>query len=537
MPATGNSSATYRQSPSPKSVLKSVDALGNATEELNCRQATFSNRQVTKSISPKPFQPRKKSVVTPTPIHLDDEVAAPLRIHIKVKPRKASKTVANAAKPIAPQNSAVGPPNGSKPDVKQGGRTYFKSPTYEGHDDRWILQDPATMETLLQGLTPYQYASIEQRKNTTKNRQKSPTNVKLTPTCTSPLPSPPSNQSSNRSKSADSAPMNGVVFQGIPSRSRLETPVTTVDQEELMVDTHELLEQYRRMVTEGFDYPPAPSPIPPLTLEHIEVTLHPQKVLTLKGDGSIVSSDFFIQNENEVEKPPRQNESGYRWGLHSTTGAGTGITPPPLSASGKRKQKGCERCLSDTNILEIMENESSRFETFDTLNTGRCPQIRQPLMEMPEQRWQIRNQPTSSSGRASSNKSKPVTDKNTSKWTYGDEYIKFSEVLSDINDVKGVMMTSPSTKLRRPSSSPPSILRREVRIWEDGNERMTPSREKLSSKCEKSRSTSEIGRLKHATSEVIARIEKSQSKKKIKRPSSPRVAESKSLYDYRTLLI
>ena len=132
----------------------------------------------------------------------EDEFAAPLRVHIKVKTPKVSKPV------VAPAPSRFEPPVAAKPEAKLNVKSYIKA-AQENNDDRWILHNTATTETLLQCLGPYQYNSIEQRKNPVKTRQKSPPNVKLMPTCTS---SP--KQSGNRSNSADS---NTHLENGIPS--------------------------------------------------------------------------------------------------------------------------------------------------------------------------------------------------------------------------------------------------------------------------------------------------------------------------------
>ena len=305
-------------------------------------------------------------------------------------------------------------------------------------------------------------------------------------------------------------------------------------------------------MNEGFDLPPAPTPTPPLTSEPPVQNPNTQKALTLKEDGSIVSSDFYIRNENEP------------CFLGSNRRGSTPVSGASSRDGYKRKQAGC---LSDANILEIMESDVSRFETFDAAlrqhapASCRYPQFREPLMEMPEKRWKVKNSKTQSPvvGENVVGKKTLAAGKNVGRWAYGDEHTTYSEILSDINDVKGVMMKRESdmnqqkSTLRRPSSSPPTLSKREIRVWEDrggskgirqrnvddGTTKLkkTSSKKKMSEQCEKSRSTSELERLKHATSDIIQRIERSQSRGKTKRPSSPRVAESKSLYDYRTLII
>jgi len=354
------------------------------------------------------------------------------------------------------------------------------------------------------------------------------------------------------------------MMQGIPGR-RKESP-TLVGEEEISADTQQLLDHYKRIMSECFHRPPSPGP--PV----IDKKRSHTKAYTMKGDGSIVCSDFYIPKdgcENEAEKMTVGGGSRHR--------KGSGIWP---RESQKRKQKGgeTESCLSVANMLDIMKEDNYRYETFDQAYAScRQPQIREPLVEMPEKRWKIKNQTS-----GNQNTGKPMAvgaggekcSTAESTWAYSDAYSTYSEVLSSINDVKGVdpytAYARPGSECRcdkpaeiavpfpRPLSSPPAIPKTQISVWgsktskkemQKNNDTVKhndeaakksgiskcPSDKKISEKCAKSRSASEISREKHK--EIIARIERSNSKGKFKRPSSPRVAESKSLYDYRTVMI
>jgi len=498
MPLNGNSRLVKKSPPRP--------APGSANE-LHCKQASLSKRG-----AKAPITRNNASARHIKPNQSEEAVIVPLRIDIKVTaPRSLSHPEANRS----------------------------KTPLQQGNDDKWMLYNHTTNDARVQSLAPYQYNSIRQRKDSKgKIKSKTPTPT-LSPTTTSFDSGHKSNASgSRRSKSTDYTPRSTKTHAKQTSEKKNDPCASTHGISEksvahyVPVDTQWILSDYKSS-TERL-YSPQP----------IEMS-NSQKAFTMKEDGTIKSCDFYVPVPNHEDDGDNEESPGERPSFSERVMSPQRRTPSPKEPH-RSKHSGISPCLSDSNILEIMEKDNCRFESFDSASC-RQYKFRPPLIEMPEKVWKVKMPPEKHIGTKIRNM--VMNEKGRAVYAMPNlvktKDMTFSDVLTsidhikDIDQYKQIMVGIHDCKCptRRPASSP-VLSKSELRLWDQNNNttNQIKKRNKKSTKCRRSRSSSDFvgGR---STPSVIEKLEGSKSKGKMKRVMSPSVSQSASLYDYCTLVI
>jgi len=273
----------------------------------------------------------------------------------------------------------------------------------------------------------------------------------------------------------------------------------------------------------------------------------PKKGFILQEDGkfktcNIVPIPVFVDDDRgdpEINVPIPKSMSCMK--------DGSPVVKDPQPTK-KQKPSRFYSCLSDSNILRIAENEVNRFESFGTL--PHTIQKRQKPVNAPTSKVPKMKAPAATSTISN------YIGNNGDTWQDRNRHVKipnmtFSDVLSGIGSISGRNSAESMHRSSSKNSSPRSVVsptlsltKSELKVWnnqsaiEPKESKGDIKRKNVHNKKSKSSADSAIRQntpnmwIKNFTEPKI-----NGNKGKGTKARSPRVIQSKSLYDYRTLVL
>lgn len=512
MPVSGNWKQKQRCSSNP------ISSDTDQVDDFNCKQIPLSKRSGTK-------HDEYKRLTRPARAEEESPVTTPLRVDIRVKPRRTQATLLTTS--------------------------CKKTPLQLQKEDKWILYNHTSSGAREQNLASYQYNSYRQRKEAkTRSKSATPTpNLSVTPTYFETTYKGNARQRAKFKVLLSETPKT-YRHENIASNSADQGVIQKRSTEELL---HHDLSQYEMNNDR--------------VLEPIEISPS-QKAMFMKEDGSIKESNILValptrvNSKDEVANRLIPHDKKNYW-VHSEksnspyywdrkTQRSSSATATDLYV---KRQKESYHSLTDSKILEIMETDSSRFECFDSPMYRKPQTPRPPLIEMPEKVWKVK---MSSRTHKAEKFQKGVTEKSAKghkrvnekgRVMYSEPCIiacsspttnnlSSSDVISGVNIIKDYESFSQMIigvdecrcSLKKSKSTPTTT---ELRIWDNPGPDTKVKKPEKETLARKSKSTIDCPSMKS----IIEGLERSQSRGKFKRVKSPKVAESKSLYDYGLVLI
>ena len=363
-----------------------------------------------------------------------------------------------------------------------------------------MLSNDVTNNVRVQNLTPYQYNSIRQRKDSKgKGKFKTPTpNFSLRPTSIESVVKRTTKRRDDVSKSAgytsqsrtlavDQKTSDNNLMGGIPHKSEQHLPV----------------DSQRKCINQRL----SPSP---------------EKAFVVKEDGTLKTCTFFLPVPVSVDQ---QRD----------------VTVP--KETDRRKNKTCYSCLSDSNMMEITETENCRFESFDTL-THPIIKFQHPVIGMPEKVWKV-SIPVAKYNRLKGDGAAFLsqTGKSTRPNILKSNDLRFSDAMASINNIHDIgeyrkVVGARKYKCTTRPPSPPTLSKSELRIWDnqDNKSEIKQGSKKTKTACRRSKSSHDVGRKNKPN--IIGKIDEPKTNGRSRRKVvSPKVLQSMSLYDYRTVVL